>query len=69
MKRMNKKVDEENGKFLNKDHLRYQNVCSFSSNEFWKNIGCLISEPTFGLGGSRMWEKEVDLKLSGKKRK
>ena len=37
--------------------------------EFWKNIGCLLSEPTFGLGGSRLWEKEEEQKLSGKKRK
>ena len=37
--------------------------------EFWKNIGCLVSAPTFGLGGSRLWEKEEELKLSGNKRK
>ena len=29
----------------------------FSINEFWKNIGCLVSYSTFGLGGSRLWEK------------
>ena len=69
LKRMNKKMDEENGKALNKGNVRYQKVCWFSSNEFWKNIGCLVSAPTFGLGGLRLWEKEEDLKLSGKKRK
>ena len=47
---------------------RYQNFWQFSSNGFWKNIGCLVSAPTFGLGGSGLWEKEEDLKLSGKKR-
>ena len=55
LKRINQKVDDENGKVLNKGNLRYQKVCSFSSNELWRNIGCLISEPTFGLGRSRMW--------------
>ena len=58
LKSMNQKLDEENGKSLNKDNVRYINFCRFSSNEFWKNIGCLVSSPTFGLGGSRMWENE-----------
>ena len=37
--RMNQKVDEENGKVLVKDNVRYQTVRRFSRNEFWKNIG------------------------------
>ena len=49
---------EENGKVLNKGNVRYRKVCRFSSNELWKNIGCLVSAHTFGLGGSRLWEKE-----------
>ena len=69
LKRMNQKVDEENGKSLNKVNVWYRKVRRFSGNEFWKNIGCLISAPTFGLGGSRLWEKGEDLKLIGKKRK
>ena len=69
LKRTNRKVDEENGKSLNKGNVRYQKFVAFSRNEFWKNIGCLVSAPTFGLGGSRMWEKEEDLKLSGKNMK
>ena len=69
LKRMNKKVDEENGKLLNKGNVRYRKVRRFSSNELWKNIGCLVSASTFGLGGLRLWEKEEELKLSGKKRK
>ena len=69
LKRMNHKVDEENGKSLVKANGRYQKVCHFSSNEFWKMIGCLVSVPTFGLGGSRLWEKEEGIKISGKKRK
>ena len=58
LKRMNQKVDEDNGKALGKGNVRYRKVRRFSRNEFWKNIGCLVSAPTFGLGGSRLWEKE-----------
>ena len=66
---MNRKVDEENEKALNKGNVRYRNVCPYSSNEFWKNIGCLVSAPTFGIGGSRLWDKEYEINLSLKKRK
>ena len=55
---MNRKVDEDNGKALNKGNVRYQKVRRFYRNEFWKNIGCLVSAPTFGLGGSRLWDNE-----------
>ena len=48
---MNKKVDEDNGKELNKGNVPYRNLCQFSRNEFWKSVGCLVSTPTFGLGG------------------
>ena len=51
LKRMNKKVDEENGKTLRKGNVWYQKVIWFSTNEFWNNIGCIVSAPTFGLGG------------------
>ena len=57
LKRMIQKVDEDNGKALNKGNVRYRKVFRFSSNEFWKNIGCLVSAHTFGLGRSRLWEK------------
>ena len=56
-------------KALNKGNVWYRKFRRFSSNEFWKNVGCLVSAPTFGLGESRLWEKEEELKLSGKKRK
>ena len=56
-------------KALNKGNVRYRNVRRFSSNEFWKNISCLVLALTFGLGRSRLWDKEEDLKLSGKNRK
>ena len=54
---MNRKADEENGKQLNKVNVCYRKVCHLSSCEFWKNIGCIVSAPTFGIGGLRMWEK------------
>ena len=47
----------------------YQKVRRFSSNGFWKNIGCLISAPTFDLGVSRLWKKESEIKIIVKKRK
>ena len=64
----NQNVDEENGKALGKGNGRYRKVCQFYSNELWKNIGCLVSAPTFGLGGPRLWDKEEDIKTSGKNR-
>ena len=51
-------VDEDNGKAVGIVNEQYRKVQMFSSNEFWKNIGCLISAPTFGIGGSILWEKE-----------
>ena len=38
-----------------------------SSNGFWENIGCLISAPTFFLGGYRLWDKEGTKRVIGKK--
>ena len=69
LKRINLKVDEDNGKAMGIGNGRYQKVRRFSSNKFWKNIGCLVSTPSFGLGGSRLYEKEEEMKISGKKRK
>ena len=54
IKRINQKMYEDNGKSLNKVNVRYQKVHRFPSNGFWKNIGCLVSAPTFGLGGLRL---------------
>ena len=55
---MNTKVDEDNGKATGTVNGRYRNIRRFSSNQFWKNIGCIISAPSFGLGGLIMWDKE-----------
>ena len=43
-------------------------IWQFSSNKFWNKIGCFVSAPTFGIGGSRLWYKEEAKKISGKKR-
>ena len=47
LKRMDQKVDEDNGKALNKVNVRYRKVCPFTRNEFWRNIGCLVSDPKY----------------------
>ena len=48
------KVGEENGKALGMVNVRDQISWQFSSNEFFNNIGCIVSDPTFGLGGLSM---------------
>ena len=50
--RMKKKVDENNGREGTQENGRFQNLRQISRNEFWNNIWCLLSAPTFGLGGS-----------------
>ena len=57
LERMDMKVEEDNGISAGMVNGRAWKVRQFSSNEFWKKIGCLISAPNFGLAGSRMWEK------------
>ena len=42
LKRTNQKVDEDNGKSSGKGNGRYLKVYQFSSNGFWKNIGCIF---------------------------
>ena len=54
---------------LGKVNIRYRNVCRFSRSEFWKNIGCLVSDPTFGLEELRLWYEEEYIKISEKKSK
>ena len=63
-KRMNMKLDEENCKSLGVMNGRYRKVWQFSRNEFWKNIGCLVSAHTSGIGGSTMWDKKEAQKIS-----
>ena len=57
LKRINQKVDKENGKALGIGNGQYQKFRRFSSNEFWKNIACLVSSPTFYLWVLRVWNK------------
>ena len=49
---INKKVDEENGRGENQENGQFWKLWRFSRNELWNNIGCLLSSPTFVLGGS-----------------
>ena len=64
---MENNVDEENGRGGTQENERFWKLWRFSRNEFWKNIGCLLSAPTFGFGVSRLWEKDPN--ISGNKRK
>ena len=48
---MNMRADEENGRPVGTVKGRTRIVWRFSSNEFWKNLGRLVSDPAFGLGG------------------
>ena len=67
MRNMN--VDEENGKAAGMANGRSWKSLQFSSNAFWNNISCLVSAPTFGLGGSRLCEKEDAQNIIGRKKK
>ena len=49
--RTNKKMDEDNGRGGTQENGLFQKLQRFSGNNFWNNIGCLMSVPTFGLWG------------------
>ena len=46
---MDMRVESDNGKA--NEILSTSKVWRFSNNEYWKNIGCLILDPIFGVGG------------------
>ena len=54
---------------MRKGNVRYQKVRRFSRNKFWKNIGCLVSGPTFGLGVWGVWYKKEAIKIREKNSK
>ena len=60
LKSMNMKVDDNNGKATGIGNGRYRKFRQFSGNEFWKSIGCLVSDHNFGIGISRLCEKEEE---------
>ena len=62
-----KKVDEDNGRGGTQGNGQFQKIWRFPRKKLWKKIGCLLSAPTFGLGGSILWYK--DTRIIGKKRK
>ena len=47
-------MNEENGKSVGIVNEWARKVWRFPINEFLKNIGCLVSAFTFGIGGSRL---------------
>ena len=63
------RVNEENGRAMVMGKGRIRKVWQFSRNKFLRTICCHISNPTFGIGGSRLWEKEEEKHISRKKRK
>ena len=48
------RVGEDNGRATGMVKVRISKVQNFPSNAFWKNIGCLVLAPKFGLGGLRL---------------
>ena len=44
---MSIRVDEDSMRAMGMGKVSIRKIRRFSSNEFWKNIGCLISDPTF----------------------
>ena len=55
---MNVRVDEDNGRATGTRKLRNSKVQQFLRNEFQKNIGCLVSDHTFSIGGLRIWDNK-----------
>ena len=51
------KVDEDYGKSVVIFNAKARKVWQSSSNAFWKNIGCLVLDPIFDSGVSRLLEK------------
>ena len=67
LERMDIIVYEDNGESMAELKGQSDKVQRFSSNEFWNSIGFIISAPTFGIGISRLWEKEEAQNIRGKK--
>ena len=54
LERIRINMNEENGKSVGIVNEWARKVWRFPINEFLKNIGCLVSAFTFGIGGSRL---------------
>ena len=63
------RVDGNNGRSMGIGKGRIRKLWWFSSNEYWNNVGYLILARTFGLGGSRLREKEEQQNISENKSK
>ena len=51
LERMGMNVDCDNGKAVGIVNGRDCKLQRFSINEFWKDLGCLVSGPTSSIGG------------------
>ena len=67
LERMNARVDEDNMRDIGMVKVRIRKAWWFSSNEFWKNICCLVLDPTFGLGGLSILNKEQNISVNNSK--
>ena len=65
---MNKKVDEDNRRGGTQQNGPFWKLRQFSRNKLWKNVGCLLSAPTFDIGGSRLWKKDPEIIRKKRKR-
>ena len=57
LERMNMRVEKDNGESVGTVNGRDRKVLQFLSNEYWRNIGCLVSAHNFGIGRSSLWYK------------
>ena len=67
MERTKKGVDNKNELSMSTGSIRIN--FRFSMNCFWNNIGCMVYDTTFGVGGSRRCDNEEEINISGSKRK
>ena len=65
---MNKNLDEYNGRGGNQENGLFRKLQRLSRKTFWKNIGYLLSAPTFGLGVLRLWDKYPKINCKKTKR-
>ena len=60
------KMNEGNESPIEK--LRIRKVWIFSRNDIWKNIGCIVQAPKLFFWLTKLWYKEEDIYLNGKKK-
>ena len=48
---------------LLRSNVRLIKASNFSGNKFWKNIGCMISDTTFGFEGKMLWDNQQNMNV------